>query len=113
MTQYVLVGKRPVPCSDTAVWLKAMQSEDRIVAKNKFRNDTVEVSTVFLGFDHRISNGSPLIFETMIFGLDDGELKDYQYRYSTWEEAQAGHDKVCILVKKELENDLDRHSTCD
>lgn len=48
----------------------------------------VEVSTVWLGLDHQFGEGPPLIFETLIFGGDrDGEVR----RYSTKEEALAGH----------------------
>jgi hypothetical protein len=46
------------------------------------------VSTVFLGLDHQWGDGPPLVFETMIFG---GEHDQYQERYSTWDEAEAGH----------------------
>lgn len=46
------------------------------------------VSTVYLGLDHAWGGGPPLIFETMIFG---GPLEDYTRRYSTLEQAKAGH----------------------
>jgi hypothetical protein len=54
----------------------------------------VEVSTVFLGIDHSFGFHKPLWFETMIFG---GKRDGEQYRYETWEEAEANHWK---LVKK-------------
>ena len=48
----------------------------------------VRLSTVWLGLDHGY-DGEPLIFETMQFGGEgDGNIE----RYSTLEEAQAGHD---------------------
>ena len=51
-------------------------------------NHPVRVSTVYLGLDHQYGDGPPLIFETMVFGgVFDGE----QERYSTLEQAQAGH----------------------
>lgn len=34
-------------------------------------------------------------FETMIFG---GEHDQYQERYSTWDEAEAGHKRAIELV---------------
>ena len=50
----------------------------------------VEVSTVWMGLDHAILGGPPLIFETMIFGgPDDREME----RYSTEVAARAGHDR--------------------
>ena len=49
----------------------------------------VQVSTVWLGLDHRFGEGPPIIFETMVFGgVDDGEME----RYCTEAEARAGHD---------------------
>jgi hypothetical protein len=51
----------------------------------------VTVSTVWLGLDHSFDGGPPLIFETMIFG---GEHDQYQERYSTLEEARAGHERA-------------------
>lgn len=46
------------------------------------------VSTVFLGLNHAYFGGPPMIFETMIFG---GPMDEYMDRYSTEEEAVAGH----------------------
>lgn len=55
------------------------------------------VSTVWLGLDHSWSGGPPLIFETMIFG---GPLdQDYQQRYSTVEEARAGHERAVEVAR--------------
>lgn len=59
----------------------------------------VNVSTVWLGLDHRhlITEGSrPLVFETMIFG---GPLGGEMWRYSTEEEALAGHAAALELVR--------------
>jgi hypothetical protein len=51
-----------------------------------------EVSTIFLGFDHRRpwhqTSGPPLLFEVMIFG---GPHDKFQDRCSTWDEALAMH----------------------
>ena len=46
------------------------------------------ISTVYLGLNHAYGGGPPLIFETMIFG---GPMDQYQDRYSTEEQAAAGH----------------------
>jgi hypothetical protein len=56
----------------------------------------VWVSTVFLGFDHQMFDGPPLIFETMIFGGNhDGE----QWRYSTEAEALANHRFIVAALE--------------
>lgn len=71
----------------------------------------VEVSTVWLGLDHRVGEGRPLIFETMLFTpharkfvLPSGwvwtqsrESIGETWRYSTEEEAVRGHK---MQVKK-------------
>lgn len=46
------------------------------------------VSTVWLGLNHAYDDGPPIIFETMIF---DGPMAEYCDRYSTEEQALAGH----------------------
>lgn len=55
----------------------------------------VRVSTIFLGTNHAFFGGTPILFETMIFG---GEHDEYQERYATWEEAEAGHQRAIDLV---------------
>lgn len=57
--------------------------------------DGVRVSTIFLGMDHSMGDGPPLLFETMIFG---GEHDQYQRRYTTYEEAQEGHRKAVEIA---------------
>lgn len=50
---------------------------------------SIWISTVWLGLDHGYDGGAPLIFETMQF---DGDASGDCERYSTLEEAQAGHE---------------------
>lgn len=59
----------------------------------------VRVSTIWLGLDHGFGKGPPLIFETIIFDKDS-ELDQREEKYSTLEEAIAGHLKAVALVKK-------------
>lgn len=58
--------------------------------------DDVEVSTVWLGLDHSLGGRVPMIFETMIFG---GPNDTECWRWSTKEQALAGHDQVCAWVR--------------
>lgn len=92
---YKLVDKVPVPCSIDECILFSSNFKDRIIAKDSF--DGVEVSTVFLTMDHSFGKGEPILFETMILG---GQYNDYQWRYSTYEEAEAGHQAACYLINK-------------
>jgi hypothetical protein len=56
------------------------------------------VSTVFLHLDHNWDpGGQPVLFETMIFG---GEYDQEMWRYCTWEEAKAGHDRIVNCLKE-------------
>jgi hypothetical protein len=61
-----------------------------------YDGEPVTVSTVWLGLDHNWwPDRAPLIFETMIFG---GKLDLECWRYSTEEQALAGHaDAVKLL----------------
>jgi len=93
--KFILDGQTPVECPDLIEWGQWMQTADRHVAKTKI-NDDVKVSTVFLGLDHSFGHGPPLLFETMIFG---GEHDQYQERFETWEQAEAGH-KVAVASTK-------------
>jgi len=65
------------------------------------------VSTVFLGIDHNWGGGPPLIFETMIFNQGPESERpwheEYQERYSTWEQAEAGHARAVLEAKRLLE----------
>lgn len=65
----------------------------------------VRISTVFLGLDHSFGEGPPLIFETMVF--PEGSDERLCWRYSTWEQAEAGHKEAVRLVQKYLDEGKD------
>jgi hypothetical protein len=91
---YILDGHKVVAVGllEWGTWLETHRKE-RIVAKTMIGD--AEVSTVFLGLDHRFGEGPPLIFESLIFGgVHDGEME----HYSTWEEAEAGHAKLVAML---------------
>jgi hypothetical protein len=91
--QYILAGKTPVECKDILTWGRWFEKAERHVGKTE--QDGITVSTVFLGLDHNYGEGPPVLFETMIFG---GDHNEYQERYCTWEEAEAGHEEACKLA---------------
>ena len=74
-----------VPC-DALTWAQSVASSDRTLEKTSL--GVAEVSTVFLGLDHRLGNGPPLWFETMVFG---GKMDQEMDRYTTLHEAKSGH----------------------
>ena len=90
----ILDGHKVVPC-DLMTWTKWFGTSNRIVAKTSL--GVAEVSTVFLGLDHRFGEGEPLWFETMVFG---GVLGDEQDHYTTWEEAEKGHAEMVARVEQ-------------
>lgn len=99
---YILEGKKAVKVAGLEEWSRRMDLENKHVAVTEVA-DGVVVSTVFLGMDHRYSiygEGEPLLFETMVFNDygDDGT----QERYSTWEEAEAGHARIVAEQRQRL-----------
>lgn len=62
--------------------------------------DGIRISTVFLSLDHGFSGGTPILFETMIFG--DIPLDNYQWRYCTYKEAVMGHYEAVEEVEATL-----------
>lgn len=98
MKKYILEGKEPVEATNLLAWADWFETADTIVKRTTLGRKVLEpyalppvtVSTVFLGLDRRfVGGGPPLLFETMVFG---GERDGAQWRYSTWDEAVAGHD---------------------
>ena len=86
--QYILDGHKPVVCEDLLKWAKWFKKADRRVARTQIGD--VEISTVFLGLNHGFGK-TLILFETMIFG---GEFGQDTWRYSTWEQAEKGHEEV-------------------
>jgi hypothetical protein len=94
---YKLEGKTLVP-TDLMTWaMNYDKGGNRVIGYTEFA-DGVYVSTVFLGMNHQYGDGPPLLFETMVFG---GEFDQEQERYSTYEEAEAGHARWVAAVKGE------------
>ena len=89
--KYVLDGKTPVPSDDPWAVEKAIGTKLAL----SFIEDA-RISTVFLAIDHGLWLPEPVLFETMIFG---GELDGLQWRYSTWDEAIAGHHTAVKQVE--------------
>lgn len=95
---YRLEGTTPVLCKDLLEWGRALRATDHHVAFDMIGD--VEVSTIFLGMDHRhLGEGPPILFETMVFGgARDGD----QRRYCTWDEAEAGHAAKVAEVRRSM-----------
>ena len=97
MTEVVNYGMDGQPISwDEAMRLFEEDRDKRIVEQTMVGD--IKVSTVLLVINHNFGDGPPLIFETMIFG---GEHDQFQERYRTWEEAEAGHKRAVALARGE------------
>lgn len=84
----------PVEEDDIYKWGKFFESEKRQIALDRVRDALI--STVFLGLDHNfLSEGPPILFETMIVG---GKFDGEQHRYSTYDDAKAGHNLAMRMV---------------
>jgi hypothetical protein len=95
---YILdAGGNPVHEPDMLKWARwfSEHTNERQVARTQLPGD-VTVSTVFLGLDHSFEPGVILLFETMIF---NGPLDETQCRYSTREQALAGHEYYVAAAK--------------
>lgn len=114
MKYYILKGKIPVETS----WEEAVASfkqrynrDESGVVQDTWRVGEMSVelptyyhvSTVFLGIDHSFRPGKPLLFETMVF-TPDPDWQDYQERYSTWSDAEAGHARIVEAVRNRILN---------
>ena len=93
---YILIDTKPVPVSDIYRWSLWMETADRSVARETVNG--YDVSTVFLGMDHAFGGDVPILFETMVFG--DGDIDQYQERYSTYNEAVAGHQRIVDAIRE-------------
>ncbi|KKL98871.1 hypothetical protein LCGC14_1820150 [marine sediment metagenome] len=91
--RYILINGKAKPEPGLLRWAIWFETADRKIEVTK--TDKYIVSTVFLGLDHSFGEGPPLIFETMVFSQTNDEQD--MNRYSTLEEAKAGHAE---MVKK-------------
>jgi len=89
-------GKTPVRVYDAvecAQWREAnpLSGPPNVVGMTKVGD--ADVSTVFLGLDHNFfgDGSAPILWETMVFG---GDMDQNQWRYGSYEDALAGHDRV-------------------
>ena len=91
---YIEVEGKPVKAKSGLDWARNFEIANRRVDFTKTLNG--EISTVFLGIDHSLGCGPPLLYETIVFG---GTLDQEQDRYSTREQAVAGHADMISKVK--------------
>lgn len=95
-------NKKPYPVEIEQVTSENM-APFKIVQQDTLDNGLF-VSTVFLGLDHGFGNRNregykPVLWETMIFN-DNDTTQDYQERYTSYEDAVAGHQRALDYANK-------------
>lgn len=116
MDNYILNGHDPVPEPQIKKWAEWFEHSNRTVRATIWVTDSkcfaelernpkrppnsILISTVFLGIDHGWGQKPPILFETMVFGLDGND--EYQTRCATWDEAEVMHEKAIEYVKGKL-----------
>ncbi len=119
MSRYYYLDEehRPVRARSMEEWAEHFGYDDHRGIVEQTATATCWVSTVFLGTDHRFwGEGPPLLFETMVFGKEREMVEtfgrmhsmrpstDVQRRYSSWDDAQTGHDaEVSKILRLEAE----------
>lgn len=106
---YVLRGHEAEVCDDVLEWSAFFDSKERQVGLTE--NEYYSLSTVFLGFNHQHFNGPPILFETMVFIRDpymeivplDQSLDGYCCRYSSWDDAAAGHEAMVKRLGRQID----------
>jgi hypothetical protein len=86
--------KKAESIEEWADWFE--HADNRLLNQTQVRHS--RVSTVFLGIDHSFDTteeSTPILFETMIFG---GAYDQFQWRYTTAEEALEDHAKIVNYV---------------
>lgn len=101
---YILKDKKVVPTENFSEFTEFFRNEDNKIVKQQYIGDIL-ISTVFLGIDHGgyLTNGQPIVFETMIFKDDDFEDL-YCSRYVNYEDALRGHRHAVRLVIQKIRN---------
>jgi hypothetical protein len=92
---YRLVGHEAIHEPDFVAWetwVNTTTVEERTVARTTVGAWTVITS--FLAVDHRFGCGPPQLFESVVLGKEDEAC-----RYTTWEEAEKGHEAIVQALR--------------
>jgi hypothetical protein len=82
----------PIPLGE---WVERIEDPEYCIVQQTTVGDVL-ISTVWVGLDCAWGKRPPIIFETMLITGDNFELHG---RYSTEEEARAGHEAACRMVR--------------
>jgi hypothetical protein len=108
MIRYYVLDKNnnPKPVSVDR-WAFTFEHSRRVVKQETVGG--IYISTIFLGIDYSFGmGGPPLVFETMAF---DPTEEITCRRYSTWNEAVAGHQEIVDWCKSIADVTIDMLKT--
>jgi hypothetical protein len=102
----------PAPEPDTVKWGQWFEEATK-TGGMRLAEDTAGpywVSTVFIGLDHGFGRGPPVLWETIIFGMEEEEIQFLgkrdryrktvdMFRYTSKAEALAGHARAVTLAE--------------
>lgn len=99
--------RRPVPVRETLAWAKWFEHHEELRVVKREEIGPFFISTRFFGIDMNIMRGifgpthPPHLFETMAFRMLDGDDRETlaQERCSTWEQAEAQHERVASVYR--------------
>ncbi len=98
MNYYILENRKPVQVEDYEQWKRWLETANREVKRTELPNGII-IATEFIGQAECIDETKPpLLFETMIRG---GIYNGTVLQYTTWEQAEEGHQKAIQLVSTE------------
>ncbi len=99
--RYRLRGRKPIPCGLFQFGL-GLEYGERDVGETTI--GPYWISTKFIGMRQTpVEREPPLVFETALF--EEGEFVAVIERYSSWEEAESGHEKAVEVVRKQVDSD--------
>ena len=90
MIMYYDMEGRPIGLEE---WALLFESEERIIGRTELPGGCW-VSTVWLGLDHSFGTGPPLVYESMVFASHEDMTDLDCVRYTTREQAEAGHSEL-------------------
>ena len=87
----------PVLEKDYHKWLLWMESNNLAVFRDQVNK--IEIVTSFLGLDHQHTTACPVLWETITFGEENQKRERCG---GNTEQAEAMHNKIVELVRKEI-----------
>ena len=96
-------GEKPMRCEDIGYWAEWFERHHLCrVDATYLANGRIFVSTVFLGVDHSLGSGTPILWETMVFEEESSCERECMRCAGTREHAEAMHAAMLERVEAVL-----------